>query len=158
MTLIRNRLLKVKRELRGLRDVEIVNIGEGPEEYLKSWGNGWDSVRFELVIIAMKYKPTNITAISYTILERFNCANISAEIRNVHGGLEPLRIHLEQFELSLSEEQKNAISALTFGLYHRIEDSMVGLMLVGKDSLEEMCKKIVVNFDIEVLEKAREER
>ncbi len=147
----------IRRELRGLRDVEIVNI-ENSDDMLNSWKGGWNSGRFDLEIFAMKIKTTEIISIFYEFRERFNHLNIKAEIKNRYYDIEKVRTRLEKFESSLSEEQKTEFSTLTMFLYHPTFDENSGMASIGKDRLEEACKKIVVDFDTNVLEEAREEK
>ena len=70
----------IRRELRGLRDVEIVNI-ERPDDYVNSWKNGWDNRAFDLQILAMKIETTELVLIHHIFQERFNYLNIKAEIK-----------------------------------------------------------------------------
>lgn len=147
----------IRRELRGLRDVEIVNI-EKRGDYANSWKNGWDSGRFDLRILAMKIETTELVFIHHIFQGRFNHLNIKAEIKNRFNDIEEVRTRLAEFESSLSEEQKTVFSTLTMFLLHPAYDGYSGIASVGKDRLKEACKKIVVAFDTNVLERAREIR
>ena len=146
----------IRRELRGLRDVEIVNI-ESSDDNINSWDNGWDSGRFDLSILSIKEKTTEIISVCFEFRERFDFLNIKAAI-NRRGLL--ARRELENFESSLSKKQRTALTFFTMFLSHTPPHGKYsGIMLtISKNKLEEMCKTIVVQFDTNVLEKAREER
>lgn len=151
----------IRRELRGLRDVEIVNIERRGDE-VNSWKNGWDSGRFDLSILAMKIETTELVCIHHIFQERFNHLNIKAEIKNrfydAGEDMGEAITRLEEFESSLSEKQKTEFSALTLFLLHRGFVNNSGLVIVGKDRLKDECKRIVVAFDTNVLERVRKIR
>lgn len=125
----------IKRELRSLQDVEIVDTGK---------------YKLSIVAVAPTYKSsgqkTGSIAVSYTFLKQFYPTSVFKKLLDTHQ--KGTKAYDEMRDLLYSYD----IVSEFFSLYHYPHH---GIRTGDTDDLDSICKNIVVRFDTQILEPDR---